>query len=213
MVPRLLIEDCARLDIKRLFKSGRVGAGSTGTWRGQRWRIDGSFLVISDKSWKLISTQQKNVEGTSWVFQSLRDVRRYRHLLMTPDGRVGTRGELEGIRYRSHAMWRSRPALRRRKVIEKLVGRADLCWVRDHPIYVPDRPKWMKRAKYRRLRRRLMLTKKGHLELEELPKLLGQNNPSQAFAGHPTAVGKQEHILIAASVRSARPDSPQGREN
>jgi hypothetical protein len=151
---RTLVEDCHRLEIKRLFKTGRVGAGSSGTWRGCRWRIDGSFLVMSERAWKLVPTRQKNLEGTSWSVRSLKDGWRYRHLFMTPDGRVGTRVEL-GLRYRSHAMWRRRPALRRQKAIEKLIGITDLDWVGDHPNYVPDRPRGMKQARYRRLRRRL----------------------------------------------------------
>jgi hypothetical protein len=157
MVPRLLIEDCARLEIKRLFKSGRVGAGSTGTWRGQRWRIDGSFLVIRDRSWRLVPAQQKNVEGTSWVVQSLKDGRRYRHLLMTPDGRVGTRGEIGGIRYRSQRMWtkKKQSAYRRHKAIEKLIGPTDLAWVQAHENYVPEKPKLMRVRTYRRIKKRL----------------------------------------------------------
>jgi len=164
MVGRLLMEDCARLEIKNLFRSGRMGAGSSGSWRGQRWRIDGPFLVMSDNRWKLVPTQQKNVKGTTWMVQSSKDGRRYRHLLMTPDGRVGTRTEL-GARYRSHAMWRKRLDLRRHKVIERLAGKTDFDWVRNHPTYVPDRPKWMKQARYRRLRRRLMLARRERPEL------------------------------------------------
>jgi hypothetical protein len=158
MAPRLLIEDCARLKIGSLFKSGRVGAGSSGTWRGQRWRIDGSFLVMQNKCWKLVPTQQKNVTGTTWLLQSSKDGRRYRHLLMTPDGRVGTRGELVGIRYRSQRMWtkKKQTAYRRHKAIEKLDGPTDFAWVQAHENYVPDKPKLMRQTTFRRLRKRLV---------------------------------------------------------
>jgi hypothetical protein len=156
---RLMIEDCARLDLKLLFKLGRVGAGSTGTSRGRRWKIVGSFLVISDRSWKLVPTQQKNVKGTQWYVQT-EDGRRYRHLLMTPDGSVGTRGELVGIRYRSQRMWtkKKQTAYRRHKVIAKLDGPTDFAWVQAHENYVPDKPKLMRQTTFRRLRKRLVMT-------------------------------------------------------
>jgi hypothetical protein len=160
MASQLLIEDCARLEIGRLFKTGRVGAGSTGSWRGQRWQIDGSYLVISDNRWKLVSVQEKNVRGTTWLVQSFKDGRRYRHLLMTPDGRIGTRGELAGIRYRSQRMWtkKKQSALRRQKAIEKLDGPTDFKWVVEHENYVPKKRRRMRATTYRRLRKRLVTT-------------------------------------------------------
>ena len=159
MVRRLLVEECARLKIGSLFKTGRVGAGSSGTWRGQRWRIERDFLVMQDQRWKLIPTRQKNVEGTSWVVESGKDHRRYRHLLMTPEGRVGTRGELGGIRYRSQRMWtkKKQSAHRRHKAIEKLIGPTDLAWVQAHASFVPEKPKLMRQRTYRRIRKRITL--------------------------------------------------------
>ena len=156
MAGRLLVEDCSRLEVGRLFKSGRFGAGSSGTWRGQRWRIDGSFLVMSERAWKLFPTRQKNVGGIQWYVQSQKDGRRYRHLFMAPDGRVGTRVEL-GLRYRSQRMWtkKKQVAHRRHKAIEKLIGPTDFNWVMDHENYVPEKPKLMRHRTYRRIRKRL----------------------------------------------------------
>jgi hypothetical protein len=171
--PRLLIEHCARLEIKNLFRSGRVGAGSSGTWRGQSWRIEGAFLVMQDKRWRLVPMQQKNVRGTTWLVQSSKDGRRYRHILMTPDGTIGTRTEL-GARYKSQTLWtKKRLAHRRHKVIEKLAGNTDFAWVRDHPTFVPDRPKRMRQTTYRRLRKRLTTTPRKHPELDELRSVMG----------------------------------------
>jgi hypothetical protein len=172
---RLLVEDCYRLHIGSLFKSGRVGAGSSGTWRGQRWQIEGAFLVMQDKRWKLVPAQQKNVRGTQWYVQSSKDGRRYRHLLMTPDAAVGTRGELTGIRYRSETVWTGkRLAHRRHKVIERLAGPTSFDWIREHPMYVPDRPKRMRRTTYRRLRKRLTTTPRKQPELDELTSVMGR---------------------------------------
>jgi hypothetical protein len=159
---RLLVEDCARLEIKNLFRSGRVGAGSSGSWRGQRWRIEGTFLVMSDNRWKLVPTQQKNVRGTTWLVQSSKDGRRCRHLL-TPDGRIGTRGELVGVRYRSQRMWtrKKQRAYRRHKVIEKLDGPTDFKWVQEQEDYIPKKPHRQRWTTYRRLRKRLVTTPIG----------------------------------------------------
>jgi hypothetical protein len=176
MASRLLIEDCARLEIGRLFKTGRVGAGSAGTWRGQRWQIEGPFLVMSGNRWKLVPTQQKNVRGTTWLVQSSKDGRRYRHLLMTPDGRVGTRGELTGIRYRSQRMWtkRKQRAYRRQKAIEKLDGPTDFSWVVDHENYVPKKRRLMRKTTYRRLRKRLATTPKDQPAQSQLTNAMGR---------------------------------------
>jgi hypothetical protein len=185
---RLLVEDCARLEIGSLFRSGRVGAGSSGSWRGQRWRIDGPFLVISDNRWKLVSAQQKNVRGTTWLVQSSKDGRRYRHLLMTPDGRVGTRGELAGIRYRSQRIWtkRKQRAYSRHKIIERLDGPTDLQWVVEHENYIPKRRRRMRATTYRRLRNRLVTT----------PKVQPRRNSWQTrWAGRPPP-DRGEGILV-----------------
>jgi hypothetical protein len=162
MVPvsRLLVEDCARLEVGRLFKTGRVGAGSSGTWRGQRWRIDGSFLVMSASRWMLVPMSQKNVRGTlrgtQWYVQSMKDGRRYRHLFMTPEGRVGTRSEL-GLRYRSQRMWtkKKQNAYRRHKAIEKLIGPTEFKFVLEHENYIPEKPKLQRWTTYSRLRKRI----------------------------------------------------------
>jgi hypothetical protein len=93
---------------------------------------------------------------------------------MTPDGRVGTRAELE-LRYKSQTLWtKKRLAHRRHKAIEKLAGSSDFQWVRDHPTYVPEKPKRMRWRTYRRLRKRLMTTPRKQLELDELTSLMGQ---------------------------------------
>jgi hypothetical protein len=93
---------------------------------------------------------------------------------MTPDGRVGTRAELE-LRYKSQTLWtKKRLAHRRHKAIEKLAGSSDFQWVRDHPTYVPEKPKRMHWRTYRRLRKRLMTTPRKQLELDELTSLMGQ---------------------------------------
>ena len=176
MAPRLLIEDCARLELKRLFRSGRIGAGSSGTWRGQRWRIEGPFLVMSGSRWRLIPSQQKNVRGTTWLVQSSKDGRRYRHLLMTPSGLIGTRGELAGIRYRSQRMWtkRKQRAYRRHKIIEKLDGPTDLKWVTEHENYVPKKRRRMRATTYRRLRKRLVTTPKDQPAQKQLANAIGR---------------------------------------
>jgi hypothetical protein len=156
----ITVESCHRLELKRLFKSGRVGAGSSGTWRAQRWRIDGPFLEISDTRWRLVPAPRKNVRGVQWLLLDSTG-RRCTSLFMTPDGRVGTRWELE-LRYKSETMWTGkRLAHRRHKVIEKLDGRTDFQWVRDHTTYVPDRPKRMRRTTYHRLRNRLVASRHG----------------------------------------------------
>ena len=169
----LTVESCHRLDLKRLFRSGRIGPGSTGSWRGQRWRIDGPFLEMSGNRWRLVPTPRKNVRGVQWLLQDATG-RRCTCLFMTPDGRVGTRGELE-LRYKSQTMWtKKRLAHRRHKAIEKLAGRTDLQWVQNHPTYVPEKPKRMRWKTFRRLRKRLVTTPRQQPELDELTSLMGQ---------------------------------------
>ena len=55
---------------KATFQEGSGRSRIFRTWRGCRWRIDGSFLVMSERAWELVATQQKNVEGTSWLVQA-----------------------------------------------------------------------------------------------------------------------------------------------
>jgi hypothetical protein len=100
--------------------------------------------------------------------------RRRTCLFMTPDGRVGTRGELE-LRYKSQTLWtKKRLAHRRHKAIEKLDGPTDFKWVRDHPTYIPEKPKRMRWKTFRRLRKRLVTTPRKQPELDELTSLMGQ---------------------------------------
>jgi hypothetical protein len=108
--------------------------------------------VILDKCWRLVPAPRKTVRGVQWLL--LDDTgQRVTVLYMTPDGRVRTRWELE-LRYKSQTMWtKKRLAHRRHKVIEKVDGRTDFQWVRDHTTYIPNRPKRMRRTTYRRLRK------------------------------------------------------------
>jgi hypothetical protein len=133
---RLLVEDCARLEINLLFKTGRVGAGST-TWRGCRWKIDGAFFVTSERTWRLVPTPRKNVRGVQWLLLDATG-RRCTCLFITPDGTVGTRWELQ-LRYRSQRLWtrKKQRAWRRQKIIEKLNGPTDFQWVVNHEDFVP----------------------------------------------------------------------------
>jgi hypothetical protein len=99
---------------------------------------------------------------------------------MTPAAAVGTRREL-GLRYFSETVWTGkRLAHRRHKAIEKLVGRADFQWVREHPTYVPDRPKRMRRTTFRRLRKRLVTIPRKHPELDELASLLARDGATRS---------------------------------
>jgi hypothetical protein len=65
----LTVESCHRLDLKRLFRSGRIGPGWTGSWRGQRWRIDGPFLEMSGARRRLVPMPRKNVRGVQGLLQ------------------------------------------------------------------------------------------------------------------------------------------------
>jgi hypothetical protein len=137
------------------------------------WRIVGPLLVMSDKSWRLLPAPRQNVRGVQWLLMDGTG-RRCTSLFMTPDGRIGTRWEL-GLRYRSQTMWTGkRLAHRRHKVIEKLTGPTDYHWARDHPTYVPEKPKRMRWSTYRRLRKRLTTTPRRHPELDEFMSLIDQ---------------------------------------
>jgi hypothetical protein len=125
------------------------------------------------RSWRLVPTPRKNVRGVQWLLLDATG-RRCTSLFMTPEGKIETRWEL-GLRYKSQTLWtKKRLAHRRHKVIEKLAGRTDVKWVREHPTYVPDRPKRMRRTTYRRLRKRLTTTPRKQPELNELVRLIGQ---------------------------------------
>jgi hypothetical protein len=178
-VKRLIVEDCLRFDIAALFRSRvvRFDGMTEGVRHGLTWRTylsdRGSFIEMSGCRWALVPIERKNVSGVQWLVLG-KGGRRYRHLLVAPDGRVGTRTEL-GARYKSQTMWTGkRLAHRRHKVIEKLSGPTSLAWVRDHPTYVPDRPKRMRRSTYRRLRKRLTTTPRKQPELDELRSVMGQ---------------------------------------
>jgi hypothetical protein len=168
----LTVEACHRLDLKRLFRSGRIGPGSTGSWREQRWRIDGPFLVMWGKRWRLVPAPRRNVRGVQWLLL-VATGRRCTCLFMTPNGKVGTRWELE-LRYKSETLWMGkRLAHRRHKVIEKLDVPTDFKWVRDHPTYAPNTPKRTRWKTFRRLRKRLVTWRKQP-ELDDLKSLMGQ---------------------------------------
>jgi hypothetical protein len=76
---------------------------------------------------------------------------------MTPDGRVGARGEIGGVKYRSQRMWTKKRqiAYRRHKAIEKLNGPTDFKFVLEHENFVPEKPRLMRTRTYRRIKRRL----------------------------------------------------------
>jgi hypothetical protein len=182
MGSRLVVEDCTRFDIAALFRSRvlRFDGVSEGVRNGIAWRTflsdRGSFIEISGRRWSLVPIRRKNVLGVQWLVQA-KDGRRYRHLLVSPDGRVGTRTEL-GARYRSQRLWtkKKQRAWRRAKVIEKLDGPTDFKWVMAHENYVPAKPKRQRWTTYRRLRKRLVTTPREQPELSELTRLFGQES-------------------------------------
>ena len=94
---------------------------------------------------------------------------------MTPDGRVGTRGELVWIRYRSQRMWtrRKQRAYRHHKIIERLDGPTDFKWVAEHENYVPKKRRRMRSTTYRRLRKRLVTTPKVQPAQNQLANVMG----------------------------------------
>jgi hypothetical protein len=184
----LTVESCARLNLKQLFQSGRVGEGSSGTWRGRRWRIEGSFLVVCDGSWRLVPTPRKNVRGVQWLVLDGTG-RRCTSLFMTPAGKVGTRWEL-GLRYKSQTLWtKKRLAHRRHKAMEKLAGPTSYDWVRSHPDFVPARPRRMRRTTYQRLRKRLTTTPRKQRELDELATLMAQKSAVPSKRRQTNALG------------------------
>ena len=123
--------------------------------------IDGCLFTVSGKSWRLIPAPRKNVKGVQWLILDSTG-RRCTCLFMTPNGRIGTRWELE-LRYKSQTMWtkRKQRAYRRHKIIEKLDGPTDFSWVVEHENYVPKKRRRMRASTYRRLRKRLVTTPKA----------------------------------------------------
>jgi hypothetical protein len=161
---RYCIEDCLRFNVQReLFRTRRVqfDAVTEGVWTGLRWRAvlseRGSYLAMSGRGWELVPwASSSRVGGVRWYVRGS-DGGLVTSLFVTPDGRVGTRWEL-GLKYRSQRLWTNkRLAWARAKVIERLEGPTDFEWVRDHPDHLPAKPKWMKQARYRRLRKKLVM--------------------------------------------------------
>jgi hypothetical protein len=108
----------------------------------------------------LVLIVQESIARAQWPVQGS-EGKRYRHLLITPSGQVGTRGELValyGLRYRSQRQWskQSQLAYRRHKIIEHLEGPVDLDWVKNHETYVPKKPKRQRWNTYARLTRSLV---------------------------------------------------------
>jgi hypothetical protein len=179
---RLVVEDCERFDVQReIFRSRRLrfNAVTEGTWKGLRWRVllseTGSFIEMGGgpdscracRRWELVPHGSSSpVDGVRWYVHD-HTGRRVTELFLTPDGMLGTRWEL-AIKYRSQRLWtRKRLAWARQKVIERLEGLTDFNWVRDHPDHLPRKPKWMKQARYRKLRKRLVM--QSHRDLQPMP--------------------------------------------
>jgi hypothetical protein len=158
------VEDCLRFDVQReLFRTKRVrfDAVTEGDWSGLRWRAilsdRGSYLEMSGRRWELVPwASTSRVNGVRWYVRGS-DGKLVTSLFVTPDGRVGTRWE-QGLKYRSQRLWtKKRLAWARAKVIQRLAGPMDFEWVRDHPDYLPRKPKCMKQARYRKLRKKLVM--------------------------------------------------------
>jgi hypothetical protein len=67
-------------------------------------------------------------------------------------------GAAGAAKYRSQRLWtKKRLVWAIAKVIERLEGPVDFAWVRDHPGYLPKRSKWMNQARYRKLRKKLVI--------------------------------------------------------
>jgi hypothetical protein len=179
-VSRLLVEDCLRLNVNKLVhsKTIRYGAINTGVWSCLTWKLHlfdtGTFLEVKGRKWSVVPLfLDGSTSGVRWYI--LESGKRYEHLLLTPDGVVGTRGELirlRRLRYGSQRMWtkKSQRAYRRLRVLQRLEkGQApSLEWVISHDSYLPKKPKWMKQAGYARLRKRLVTTPRKISELEEV---------------------------------------------
>ena len=119
----------------------------------------GSWLSIGGRKYPLGVHQCEGIGvGVRWVMQDPDTGQRCRWLLLTPDGRVGSRTSL-GCRYRSQRIWtrRRQMAHARLRIISKVdPSPLELDWLADNPFYFPPRPKRMGRKVYRRIRRRWM---------------------------------------------------------
>src|SRR5579871_6735134 len=126
---KLCVEACLLFDAQReVFRTGRVrfDAVTCGTWNGIRWLVvlseRGSYLEMSGRRWELVPwASSSRVDGVRWYVRGS-DGRLVTSLLVTLDGRIGTRWGL-GLKYRSQRLWtKKRQAWARAKVIERLDG-------------------------------------------------------------------------------------------
>ena len=159
---KFTVEDCQRFDVHRELAHIRLNGWTTGSWRGLTWKTyvsaNGSVIQIGEHSWKLVlRLASTEIGGTRWHVKG-RDHRQrvVRELLVTPDGKIGTRWELK-CRYKSQRLWseKRQRGWQRQKILEKLHYHADPEWICDHPTFIPPRPKWMKQVRYQKLTERL----------------------------------------------------------
>ncbi len=97
---------------------------------------------MEDRCWDLVPIIRSG--STSGVWWLVRDAtgRRCTTIMLTPDGRLGTRWELRA-RYRSQRLWsaKKQKARQRHKIIERLEGPTDFSWVVEDPNYLPRKPR------------------------------------------------------------------------
>jgi hypothetical protein len=156
---QLTVNDCAKFDLYRDFAISR----GSGVWHGISWRIERGVLYMGTGAWPLsrqvLRGKLRNGGSPRQRFFLVgKDNRRSRTILLTPDGLLGTRGEL-GLKYRSSILsTRRRKASTRAKIIGRLCGETPtIDWAASHPEYVPRkmRPR-MRQTTISRLWRRLM---------------------------------------------------------
>src|SRR6516162_7024475 len=125
----LCVEDYEKLNPQRdLFSAGKIkfGGRSCGFWKGHQWEAlvspSGSWLSIGGRKYPLVVHQCEGIGvGVRWVMQDPDTGQRCRWLLLTPDGRVGSRTSLR-CRYRSQRIWtrRRQQAHARMRIIAKV---------------------------------------------------------------------------------------------